>query len=171
MIQTIHLIISTISYQFQAQQLSVQCEILEQGQATNVCFATLTHQMQQLISTTTAAATVPNNPPTPRPPLVTSWFHSEEQRDIHLPNETLHETEPALVFGCAPAQLNGRHHPRTHCTITNSPAPPMAMMKFPVPCLKDAHHPQSTHLDSGTIHPNILMITCNLVSNCCVEDS
>uniref|UniRef100_A0A915IER2 Uncharacterized protein n=1 Tax=Romanomermis culicivorax TaxID=13658 RepID=A0A915IER2_ROMCU len=54
--------------------------------------------MQQLISTTTVAVTS-NNWPTPRPPPVTSRFHSEEPCDIYIPNETLGETEPTLVFG------------------------------------------------------------------------
>uniref|UniRef100_A0A915IMC8 Uncharacterized protein n=1 Tax=Romanomermis culicivorax TaxID=13658 RepID=A0A915IMC8_ROMCU len=57
-VQTIDQIISAISDQFQAQQLGVQHEIQKQVQTRNVCFATLTEQMQQLISTTTAAAVV-----------------------------------------------------------------------------------------------------------------
>uniref|UniRef100_A0A915I0Q6 Microtubule-associated protein Jupiter n=1 Tax=Romanomermis culicivorax TaxID=13658 RepID=A0A915I0Q6_ROMCU len=60
--------------------------------------------MQQLISTTAAAAAA-RNPPTPRPPLVTSRFHGEETHDIYIPNETLHETEPALAFRRPPAHV------------------------------------------------------------------
>uniref|UniRef100_A0A915J390 Uncharacterized protein n=1 Tax=Romanomermis culicivorax TaxID=13658 RepID=A0A915J390_ROMCU len=52
-IQTIDQIIGTISDQFSAQQLRIQCKIQEQVQTTNVRFAALTKQMQQLISTTT----------------------------------------------------------------------------------------------------------------------
>uniref|UniRef100_A0A915L9V4 Uncharacterized protein n=1 Tax=Romanomermis culicivorax TaxID=13658 RepID=A0A915L9V4_ROMCU len=67
-IQMIDQIISAISDQFQAQQLRVQREIQEQTKATNVRFAALAEQMQQLISMT-AAATNGCNPPTPRPLL------------------------------------------------------------------------------------------------------
>uniref|UniRef100_A0A915IBQ5 Uncharacterized protein n=1 Tax=Romanomermis culicivorax TaxID=13658 RepID=A0A915IBQ5_ROMCU len=59
------------------QQLRVQGEIQEQVKSTNTRFTALAEQMQQLISTTatTAAAC---NPPTPRPPPVTSRFLCEE---------------------------------------------------------------------------------------------
>uniref|UniRef100_A0A915HG67 Uncharacterized protein n=1 Tax=Romanomermis culicivorax TaxID=13658 RepID=A0A915HG67_ROMCU len=60
--------------------------------------------MQQLISTTAATAAA-RNPPTPRPPLVASRFHSKETPDIYIPNETLPETEPALAFGRPPAHV------------------------------------------------------------------
>uniref|UniRef100_A0A915K6K9 Uncharacterized protein n=1 Tax=Romanomermis culicivorax TaxID=13658 RepID=A0A915K6K9_ROMCU len=60
--------------------------------------------MQQLISTT-ATATDGHNPPTPRPPPVSSPFHSEETRDIYIPNKTLRDTEPAQVFGRLPIQV------------------------------------------------------------------
>uniref|UniRef100_A0A915JAU4 CHCH domain-containing protein n=1 Tax=Romanomermis culicivorax TaxID=13658 RepID=A0A915JAU4_ROMCU len=49
-VQTIDQIIGTISDQFQAQQLRLQCEIQEQTKATNARFATLAEQMQQLMS-------------------------------------------------------------------------------------------------------------------------
>uniref|UniRef100_A0A915KFZ6 Uncharacterized protein n=1 Tax=Romanomermis culicivorax TaxID=13658 RepID=A0A915KFZ6_ROMCU len=88
-----------------AQQLRVQCEIQEQVQSINALFAALAEQMQQLISTTTAAAIAHNNPQTPRPQPVTSWFHHEEPHDIYMPNETLRETEPPLVFGCPSAHI------------------------------------------------------------------
>uniref|UniRef100_A0A915JLL3 Uncharacterized protein n=1 Tax=Romanomermis culicivorax TaxID=13658 RepID=A0A915JLL3_ROMCU len=103
-VQTIDQIIGAISDQFQAQQLRIQREIQEQVQSTNARFAALAEQMQQLISTTTATA-IAHNPPTPRPPPVTSWFHSEETHDIYIPNKTLHETEPALAFGQPPAHI------------------------------------------------------------------
>uniref|UniRef100_A0A915IHD2 Uncharacterized protein n=1 Tax=Romanomermis culicivorax TaxID=13658 RepID=A0A915IHD2_ROMCU len=61
--------------------------------------------MQQLISTTTALTVARNNLPTPRSASVTSWFHGEEPGDIYIPNETLHETEPALPYGCTPARI------------------------------------------------------------------
>uniref|UniRef100_A0A915I827 Uncharacterized protein n=1 Tax=Romanomermis culicivorax TaxID=13658 RepID=A0A915I827_ROMCU len=61
--------------------------------------------MQQLISTTTAAAVACNNPPTPRPLLVTSWFHREEQHGIYITNDTFWETKPALAYGCPPARI------------------------------------------------------------------
>uniref|UniRef100_A0A915K370 Uncharacterized protein n=1 Tax=Romanomermis culicivorax TaxID=13658 RepID=A0A915K370_ROMCU len=73
-IQTIDQIIGAISDQYQAQQIHVQCKIQEQAKSTNACFTALAEQLQKLISTTTAAAAA-RNPPTPRPPLVTSWFH------------------------------------------------------------------------------------------------
>uniref|UniRef100_A0A915KFA0 Uncharacterized protein n=1 Tax=Romanomermis culicivorax TaxID=13658 RepID=A0A915KFA0_ROMCU len=87
-----------------AQQLHVQCQIQEQTKATNTCFATLAEQKQQLILTT-AAATNACNPPTPRPPPVSSQFHREETQDIYIPNKTLHETKPAQVFGQPPIQV------------------------------------------------------------------
>uniref|UniRef100_A0A915HWF9 Uncharacterized protein n=1 Tax=Romanomermis culicivorax TaxID=13658 RepID=A0A915HWF9_ROMCU len=95
-VQTIDQIIGTVSNQFQAQQLRVQCQIQEQAKSTNTRFAAQAEQMQQLISMTAAAA---RNPPTPRPLPVTSRFHSEKTQDIYIPNETLRETEPALAFG------------------------------------------------------------------------
>uniref|UniRef100_A0A915IE95 Uncharacterized protein n=1 Tax=Romanomermis culicivorax TaxID=13658 RepID=A0A915IE95_ROMCU len=70
-VQTMDQTIGAISHQFQAQQLCVQHKIQEQVQTTNVHFAPLTEQMQQLFSTTTAAAVAHNNPLTPRKPLVT----------------------------------------------------------------------------------------------------
>uniref|UniRef100_A0A915HTI3 Uncharacterized protein n=1 Tax=Romanomermis culicivorax TaxID=13658 RepID=A0A915HTI3_ROMCU len=70
-VETIDQIIGAVSDQFQAQQLHVQREIQEQTKATNVRFATLAEQMQQLISTTTPTTNL-RNPPTPRPPLVSS---------------------------------------------------------------------------------------------------
>uniref|UniRef100_A0A915I7U6 Uncharacterized protein n=1 Tax=Romanomermis culicivorax TaxID=13658 RepID=A0A915I7U6_ROMCU len=94
-VQTIDLIIGAVSDQFQAQQLHVQCEIQEQAQAMNARFAALAKQMQQLISTTTITTTVCNNLPTPRPPPATSWFHSQELRDIYITNDTFLETERA----------------------------------------------------------------------------
>uniref|UniRef100_A0A915KHW1 Uncharacterized protein n=1 Tax=Romanomermis culicivorax TaxID=13658 RepID=A0A915KHW1_ROMCU len=103
-VQTIDQIIGAISDQFQAQQLRVQPEIQEQTKATNARFATLAEQMQQLISTTAAATNV-RNPPTPRPPPVSSRFHGEETRDIYIPNETLRDTELAQVFGRLPIQV------------------------------------------------------------------
>uniref|UniRef100_A0A915JM70 Uncharacterized protein n=1 Tax=Romanomermis culicivorax TaxID=13658 RepID=A0A915JM70_ROMCU len=103
-VQTIDQIISTISNQFRAQQLRIQCEIQEQVKSTNMRFATLAEQMQQLIATTAAAAAA-RNPPTPRLLLVTSWFHGEETRDIYIPNKTLRETEPAQVFGQLPIHV------------------------------------------------------------------
>uniref|UniRef100_A0A915L982 Uncharacterized protein n=1 Tax=Romanomermis culicivorax TaxID=13658 RepID=A0A915L982_ROMCU len=93
-----------VSDQFQAQQLHVQRQIQEQVQSTNVCFAALAEQMQQLISTTTTM-TAARNPPTPRPQPVTSRFQGEETRNIHIPNEILRETEMALVFGRPPAHV------------------------------------------------------------------
>uniref|UniRef100_A0A915HF02 Uncharacterized protein n=1 Tax=Romanomermis culicivorax TaxID=13658 RepID=A0A915HF02_ROMCU len=104
-VQTIDQIIGAVSDQFQAQQLRVQREIQEQVQSINARFTALAEQMQQLISTTTLPPAVAHNPPTPRPPLVTSPFHGEEPGDIYIPNETLCETEPALVFGCPPAHI------------------------------------------------------------------
>uniref|UniRef100_A0A915HHF1 Uncharacterized protein n=1 Tax=Romanomermis culicivorax TaxID=13658 RepID=A0A915HHF1_ROMCU len=103
-VQTIDQIIGTVLDQFQAQQLCVQCEIQEQVKSTDACFAALAEQMQQLISTTATTAAM-HNPPTPRPPLVTSPFHREETRDIYIPNETLSETEPAQVFGRLPIHV------------------------------------------------------------------
>uniref|UniRef100_A0A915KDG3 Uncharacterized protein n=1 Tax=Romanomermis culicivorax TaxID=13658 RepID=A0A915KDG3_ROMCU len=103
-VQTIDQIIGTISDQFQAQQLPVQCEIQEQAKSTNGRFAALAEQMQQLISTTAAAAAARNSP-TPRPLLVTSRFHGEETRNISIPKETLRETEPALAFGRPPVHV------------------------------------------------------------------
>uniref|UniRef100_A0A915I5S7 Uncharacterized protein n=1 Tax=Romanomermis culicivorax TaxID=13658 RepID=A0A915I5S7_ROMCU len=76
MVQTIDQINGAVSDQFQAQQLSVQQEIQEQAKATKARFATLAEQMQQLISTTAPATNV-HNPPTPRPPLVSSQFHGD----------------------------------------------------------------------------------------------
>uniref|UniRef100_A0A915KY73 Uncharacterized protein n=1 Tax=Romanomermis culicivorax TaxID=13658 RepID=A0A915KY73_ROMCU len=64
-VQTIDQIIGAVSDQFQAQKLRVQREIREQTKATNVRFAALAEQMQQLILTTNT-----RNPPTPRPPPV-----------------------------------------------------------------------------------------------------
>uniref|UniRef100_A0A915L715 Uncharacterized protein n=1 Tax=Romanomermis culicivorax TaxID=13658 RepID=A0A915L715_ROMCU len=87
-----------------AQQLCVQHKIQEQVQSTSESFATLAKQMQQLISTSTAAA-IPFHPPTPRPRPVTSQFHEEEPCDIYIPNETLPETEPALVFSSPPVHI------------------------------------------------------------------
>uniref|UniRef100_A0A915IX33 Uncharacterized protein n=1 Tax=Romanomermis culicivorax TaxID=13658 RepID=A0A915IX33_ROMCU len=104
---------STVSDQFQAQQLRVQHQIEEQVQPTNMGFAALAEQMQQLISMTMAMA-VACNPPTPRPLPVTSRFHSEETCDIYIPNETLHETELALAFGRPPAHVK----PEAPFTIT-----------------------------------------------------
>uniref|UniRef100_A0A915I0Q7 Uncharacterized protein n=1 Tax=Romanomermis culicivorax TaxID=13658 RepID=A0A915I0Q7_ROMCU len=98
-------IIGTIFDPFQAQQLRVQQEIQEQVQATNVCFAALAEQMQQLISTTTTTVAVPNNPPTPRPLPATSWFQRKEPRDIYITNDTFLETEPALAYGRPPAKI------------------------------------------------------------------
>uniref|UniRef100_A0A915K3I5 Uncharacterized protein n=1 Tax=Romanomermis culicivorax TaxID=13658 RepID=A0A915K3I5_ROMCU len=59
----------------------------------------------------------------PRPPPVTSGFHGQEPYDIYIPNNTLRETEPALVFGRPPVHikpkalstdtLNNREFPRT----------------------------------------------------------
>uniref|UniRef100_A0A915HWW2 Uncharacterized protein n=1 Tax=Romanomermis culicivorax TaxID=13658 RepID=A0A915HWW2_ROMCU len=103
-VQTIDQIIGAISDQFQAQQLRVQREIQEQAKSTNGRFAALAEQLQHLISTTTAAAAA-RNPSTPRPPLVTSRFHSEERRDIYIPNETLHETELVLAFSRPPVPV------------------------------------------------------------------
>uniref|UniRef100_A0A915JD18 Uncharacterized protein n=1 Tax=Romanomermis culicivorax TaxID=13658 RepID=A0A915JD18_ROMCU len=87
-----------------AQQLRVQPEIQEQTKATNVHFAPLLKQMQQLISTSPASTNV-RNPPTPRPGPVSSRFHGEETRDIYIPNGTLCETELAQVFGGLPIQV------------------------------------------------------------------
>uniref|UniRef100_A0A915JMY0 Uncharacterized protein n=1 Tax=Romanomermis culicivorax TaxID=13658 RepID=A0A915JMY0_ROMCU len=56
--------------------------------------------------TTPAAAA--HNPPTPRPPPMTSQFHSEETSDIYIPNKTLRETEQALAFGWPPAHVNSK---------------------------------------------------------------
>uniref|UniRef100_A0A915LAK4 Uncharacterized protein n=1 Tax=Romanomermis culicivorax TaxID=13658 RepID=A0A915LAK4_ROMCU len=63
--------------------------------------------MQQLISTTTTTAAA-RNWPTSRPLSVTSRFHSEETRDTYIPNETLHDTEPALTFGRPPAHVKSK---------------------------------------------------------------
>uniref|UniRef100_A0A915K7U5 Uncharacterized protein n=1 Tax=Romanomermis culicivorax TaxID=13658 RepID=A0A915K7U5_ROMCU len=103
-VQTIDQTISTVSDQFLAQQLRVQREIQEQVKSTNACFAALAEQMQQLITTIAAAATA-CNPPTPRPPPVTSWFHGTETCDIYIPNETLRETELAQVFSQPPVHV------------------------------------------------------------------
>uniref|UniRef100_A0A915JXL5 Uncharacterized protein n=1 Tax=Romanomermis culicivorax TaxID=13658 RepID=A0A915JXL5_ROMCU len=73
--------------------------------------------MQQLISTT-AAATAAWNPPTPRPLPVTSRFHGEETCDMYIPNETLHETEPALAFGRPPVHVKPKA-PSTDTLYTN----------------------------------------------------
>uniref|UniRef100_A0A915JX44 Uncharacterized protein n=1 Tax=Romanomermis culicivorax TaxID=13658 RepID=A0A915JX44_ROMCU len=97
-------IIGAVSDLPQDQQLRVQCKIQEQAKATNERFAALAEQMQQLILTT-AAATNAHNPATPRPPPVSSWFHSEETQDIYIPNKTLSETEPAQVFGRPPIHV------------------------------------------------------------------
>uniref|UniRef100_A0A915JCU7 Uncharacterized protein n=1 Tax=Romanomermis culicivorax TaxID=13658 RepID=A0A915JCU7_ROMCU len=87
-VQTIDQIIGAVSDQLQAQQLHVQREIQEQTKATNAPFVALAEQMQQLISTTTTPTNA-RNPPTPRLPPVSTRFHSEETRDIYIPNETL----------------------------------------------------------------------------------
>uniref|UniRef100_A0A915I4Z8 Uncharacterized protein n=1 Tax=Romanomermis culicivorax TaxID=13658 RepID=A0A915I4Z8_ROMCU len=159
-------IIGTVSNQFQAQQSCLQREIQEQVQSTNAHFAALAQQMQQLISTTTAAAVEPN-PPTPRPPPVSSQFHCEEMRDIYIPNETLPETEQALAFGRPRAHikpkppskdttLNQSHHQRIPSTTT----------KFPARCPRDAHCPRSTHLDSQITLQMTIMIICNHSMTC-----
>uniref|UniRef100_A0A915JPF9 Uncharacterized protein n=1 Tax=Romanomermis culicivorax TaxID=13658 RepID=A0A915JPF9_ROMCU len=96
--------------------------------------------MQQLISTTTITA-VAHNPPTPRPPPVTSRFHSMEMCHIYIPNQTLPETEPALAFGRPPAHIklkepsmdtlynnefsrNVRSKDETSCTAPQKRGPP-----------------------------------------------
>uniref|UniRef100_A0A915ICB2 Uncharacterized protein n=1 Tax=Romanomermis culicivorax TaxID=13658 RepID=A0A915ICB2_ROMCU len=79
-VQMIDQIIGAVYDQFQAQQLCVQREIQEQMKSTNAHFTALVEEMQQLISTTAAAAAA-CNPPTPRPPLVSSRFHGEEITD------------------------------------------------------------------------------------------
>uniref|UniRef100_A0A915IXP3 Uncharacterized protein n=1 Tax=Romanomermis culicivorax TaxID=13658 RepID=A0A915IXP3_ROMCU len=60
--------------------------------------------MQQLITTNAAPAAV-RNPPTPRPPPVTSRFHGDKTPDIYIPNETLCKTERAQVFGRPPIHV------------------------------------------------------------------
>uniref|UniRef100_A0A915JUY6 Uncharacterized protein n=1 Tax=Romanomermis culicivorax TaxID=13658 RepID=A0A915JUY6_ROMCU len=102
-VQTIDQTIGAISHQFQAQQLCVQQEIQEKVQTTNVHFAALAEQMQQLFSTTTAAAVAHNNPLTARKPPATSHFHGEEPCDTFIPNNTFCETKPALAHGRPPA--------------------------------------------------------------------
>uniref|UniRef100_A0A915J5G4 Uncharacterized protein n=1 Tax=Romanomermis culicivorax TaxID=13658 RepID=A0A915J5G4_ROMCU len=104
-VQTIDQIIGAVSYQFQARQLCVQCEIQEQAQATNSCFAALAEQTQQLISSTAAAAAACNNMPRPRPPPATSQLHDEERPDIYITIDTFWETKPALAYRRTSARI------------------------------------------------------------------
>uniref|UniRef100_A0A915I910 Gag protein n=1 Tax=Romanomermis culicivorax TaxID=13658 RepID=A0A915I910_ROMCU len=137
-VQTIDQIIGAVSDKFQAQQLCVQGEIQEQVQSTNTHFAALAEQMQHLISTTTTAATA-RNPPTPRPLPVTSQFHSEETRDIYIPNKTLPETELALAFGRPPVHVQ-RKAPSTD-TLYNNKFSRNACGEDEIPCSAPQRHP------------------------------
>uniref|UniRef100_A0A915IDL5 Uncharacterized protein n=1 Tax=Romanomermis culicivorax TaxID=13658 RepID=A0A915IDL5_ROMCU len=94
-------------------QSSALPAIQEQVQSTNARSAALAEQMQQLISTTTATA-VAHNPPIPRLPLVTSWFHGKEMCDVYIINKTLSETELALAFGRLPVHIK----PKAPSTVT-----------------------------------------------------
>uniref|UniRef100_A0A915JJN2 Uncharacterized protein n=1 Tax=Romanomermis culicivorax TaxID=13658 RepID=A0A915JJN2_ROMCU len=96
--------------------------------------------MQQLISTTTTAAAA-RNLPTPRPPPLTSPFHSEETRDIYIPNETLHETELALAFGRPPAHVKPKA-PSTD-TLYNNEFPRNAHGEEETSCSAPQRCPQS----------------------------
>uniref|UniRef100_A0A915KHB6 Uncharacterized protein n=1 Tax=Romanomermis culicivorax TaxID=13658 RepID=A0A915KHB6_ROMCU len=164
-VQTIDQIIGAVSNQFQAQQLHVQHEIQEQAKSTNARFTALAEQWQQLISTATAPAAA-RNPPTPRPPLVTSWFHGEETCDIYIPNKTLHETELALAFGRPPVHVEPKV-PSTDTLYNNE-------FSHNTPGEEETSHfapqrrpsSQPTYLVSPTTRPTTIMITCNLSTNC-----
>uniref|UniRef100_A0A915JRB7 Uncharacterized protein n=1 Tax=Romanomermis culicivorax TaxID=13658 RepID=A0A915JRB7_ROMCU len=121
--------------------------------------------MQQLISTTTAAA-LARNPHTPRPLPVTSRFHGQEPPNIYIPNETLHETEPALVFGCPPAHIKPKA-PSTD-TLYNHQFSCTARGKdeFSHATPQRRQLPGANPFGFWATHPKIIMIIRNLSMTC-----
>uniref|UniRef100_A0A915JYP3 Uncharacterized protein n=1 Tax=Romanomermis culicivorax TaxID=13658 RepID=A0A915JYP3_ROMCU len=121
--------------------------------------------MQQLISTTTTTAAT-GNPPTPIPPLVTSPFHSEEMRDIYIPNGTLHETEPAQVFSRPPVHVKPKapsmdtlYNKEFSCTTRGEEeASRLAPPRRP--------QPVANPFGFSDYPPTTIMITRNLGTNC-----
>uniref|UniRef100_A0A915HGX7 Uncharacterized protein n=1 Tax=Romanomermis culicivorax TaxID=13658 RepID=A0A915HGX7_ROMCU len=121
-VQTINQVIGAVSDQFKAQQLCVPSEIQEQGKSTNVRFAALAEQMQQLISTTAAATNVFGRPPIqvkPKAPSMDTLYNnefshtacSEEELPRSAPQRCLTSTANPFGFWDYPPD-DYYHHPQ-----------------------------------------------------------